>query len=441
MRFYYRDIEQAELATLYEQSKDCARMAVLTGKRRIGKTSLAEKFAQNHEHIYLFCAKKSEPLLVQEHLEEIQSHFNVPVIGTLSEFRHIFSLLINLAREKRITVIIDEFQEFFSINPSVYSDIQNLWDKNKKTCKLNVIFIGSVYSLMYKIFENNSQPLFGRADRIIRLMPFTVNQLHHILSDNKLDHIEQLIDYYLFTGGIPKYIDLLITNHRKNRDEIIDFILQPNSPLLDEGKLVLIEEFGKNYGIYFSILELIARGKTSRAEIESIIQKDVGGYLDRLESDYHVIAKIRPINAKPEGKLVRYQIIDNFLRFWFFFIYKNKTAIENENFDHVKKIFERDINAFSGKTLEHLFTRLFIESKQFNQIGQYWESGQKNEIDLVAINELEKRLVIAEIKRNASKISIPKLKLKAKKLIASYPDYHIEWLALSPENISEWLEK
>ena len=219
----------------------------------------------------------------------------------------------------------------------------------------------------------------------------------------------------------------------------INFILRANSPLLEEGKAVLIEEFGKNYGIYFSILELIARGKTSRTEIEAIINKDVGGYLDRMENDYNLLEKMRPINAKPEGKLVRYLIRDNFLRFWFFFIYKNKTAIENENFPHVIQIFERDHKVFSGHTLEKLFRALFIESMQFNQVGSYWEFGQTNEIDLVAINDLEKRLVIAEIKRNKSKISIPKLKAKAEKLIAKYPHYKIEWLALSIEDIPQWL--
>ena len=88
-------------------------------------------------------------------------------------------------------------------------------------------------------------------------------------------------------------------NPSSSEQSIIDFILSPGSPLLDEGKDVLIEEFGKEYGIYFSILELISSGKTSRSEIESVLQKDIGGYLDRLDKDYAVINKFKPINAKP----------------------------------------------------------------------------------------------------------------------------------------------
>ena len=65
---------------------------------------------------------------------------------------------------------------------------------------------------------------------------------------------------------------------------IIDYYFTENSPFIDEGKIILIEEFGKEYGTYFSILELMAEGRTSRTEIESILEKNIGGYLDKLDS-------------------------------------------------------------------------------------------------------------------------------------------------------------
>lgn len=100
---------------------------------------------------------------------------------------------------------------------------------------------------------------------------------------------------------------------------------------------MLIEEFGKEYGMYFSILELISVGKTRRNEIESILQKNVGGYLERLEKDYAVSKKFKPINAKPESKLQKYHIKDLFLKFWFRFIYCNRTAVETGNFTYIKR--------------------------------------------------------------------------------------------------------
>lgn len=82
------------------------------------------------------------------------------------EYRHVFRLLMEISKTEQIVLIIDEFQEFYNINQSVYSDIQN-------QTKAQLIFIGSVYSLMHKIFQNSKEPLFGRADRYIYLKPFS----------------------------------------------------------------------------------------------------------------------------------------------------------------------------------------------------------------------------------------------------------------------------
>ncbi len=201
---------------------------------------------------------------------------------------------------------------------------------------------------------------------------------------------QSLFDYYLFTGGTPKYVDLLVTSDANDYKSILDFILRPNSPFLQEGKNVLIEEFGKEYNTYFSILQLIAIGKTGRGEIESILQRNIGGYLDRLLVDYAIISKHNPIDAKENTKLQKYKMIDNFLNFWFRFIYRYYSTIENENFDYVKDIVNRDYQCYCGVILERFYQDLFWLTKQYNRIGSYWEKGKQNEIDLVAINDLER---------------------------------------------------
>jgi AAA+ ATPase superfamily predicted ATPase len=81
---------------------------------------------------------------------------------------------MGLAKTQHYVLIIDEFQEFYRVNPAVYSEVQNLWDQYKRESTVHVVFIGSIYSLMIKIFQNNKEPLFGRADRIMYLKPFSV---------------------------------------------------------------------------------------------------------------------------------------------------------------------------------------------------------------------------------------------------------------------------
>ena len=449
MKFYDREKELGELNKLLGQRKNTAshreptgRMAVLTGRRRVGKTLLSLEFIGNQKHLYFFVAKKSEALLCEEYIGEIKRLFNnIPVIGEIRSFKDVFQLLIQIAEKERLTLIVDEFQEFYNINPAIYSEIQKLWDLHKNHCRLNVIFIGSVYSLMHKIFQNSKEPLFNRADRIFSVGPFTIRTMNDILHDYKVKDPRVLFDYYVLTGGMPKYIDLLVENKVFSLEEIVDFMIESNSPFINEGKNLLIEEFGKEYGTYFSILELISLGKTGRSEIESILETNVGGYLDRLEKDYAIIAKYKPMNAKSNSRSQKYRIVDNFLNFWFRFIYRNRSAIETGNFNYVKDIIKRDYDTYCGRVLERYFHDLFAETNQYNRIGSYWEKGNKNEIDLVAINDMQKKCVVAEVKMKKEKVNLEQLKQKAKRIEKSYSQYKFEWLSLGPEDAAHYISK
>jgi AAA+ ATPase superfamily predicted ATPase len=434
LKFYGRKNEIKELEILFKQSKNNAKMSVITGRRRIGKTLLSLSIAKRHKYIYLFVAKKSEKLLCIEYLEEIKSNFDIPIVGEIVTFKEIFNLLLEISKNTHFTLIIDEFQEFYNINPSIYSEMQHLWDINKNECKINIILIGSIYSLMSKIFQDSKEPLFGRAERIIYLKPFKISTMKNILSDYNIFNNKVLFDYYIFTGGIPKYIDLLVANKAFKHNKIVDFILSENSPFINEGKNLLIEEFGKEYSTYFSILELISLGRTRRSEIESILEKTIGGHLNRLEKDYRVISKYKPVLTKQNTRLQKYRIADKFLEFWFRFIYRNYSAIESGNYNYVKEIFKRDYLTYSGKLLEDFFLDLFAETSKYNIIGPYWERGNQNEIDFFAINEMKKTVKIADIKLNKSKININVLKRKSKRIISQLSDYKIEWIGLSIED-------
>lgn len=431
MQFYFRDAEINELELLWEQSSQSSRMTVITGKRRVGKTSLALHYAQDKPYVYLFVAKKTEPLLCQTYANEIRQKLGITIHGKVESFIDILKVLFEYATKHQVTVIVDEFQEFLNINSSIYSELQALWDLNKQQTKMNLIFIGSVFSMIKKIFEDSHEPLFGRADRIINLKPFSIFDIKSILKDYKISSLESLFDFYVLTGGVPKYLDLLLTNKVKTRKNIIDFMLAENSPFLNEGRNQLIEEFGKDYNVYFSILELMARGKTSASEIESIIQKNVSAYLSKLESYYSVIQKFKPIDAKPEAKLQKYIINDNFLKFWFNYFHRNRDAIEIKNFDYIKEIIEKDYASYAGRILEKFFVELLASTGEFNRIGSYWERGHKNEIDIVAINDTKKHILLAEVKSNKDKNSLNQLQYRATKLLKRYHNYEIEYKLLS----------
>ena len=199
----------------------------------------------------------------------------------------------------------------------------------------------------------------------------------------------------------------------------------------------MIDEFGKEYGNYFSILSLIASGKTARAEMESIMEMQIGGFLDRLEQEFGLIKKVRPILAKPNSRSLKYEIEDHFLRFWFRFIYKNRSAIEAGNIGYIRSVVARDYATFSGKTLERFFIDRLKALQIYNQIGTYWEKQNTNEIDIVAIDDLNKHILLAEVKRNPEKIQLELLKQKAAKIIETYPQYQFTYAAYVLDQIRQ----
>ncbi len=440
MKFYNREEELSELKSLWKQTDGSGKLTVITGRRRLGKTLLATEFAKEHSFIYLFVEKKPEILLCEDWLLQLRQELPFPIVGEIRRFKDLFMLLLEYAKKEKIIVIIDEFQEFYHINPSVYSEIQNLWDAYKASCRMLLITIGSVYSLMHKIFEDSGEPLFGRADRILQLSPFSISTLSSLLKDHNVSALQELFDFYVLTGCVPKYLDLLMTNGIKSKNDILAFMLRDFSPFLEEGKYSLVEEFGKEYGAYFAILELMSVGKTSRSELESILQRDIGGYLERLERSYSLIYRIVPLNEKPGSRSIKFAIKDPFLNFWFRFIYKNRSAIELKNFDYVRKVIDRDFSAYAGRFLERFFLELIAKQKKYNYLGTYWEGKNLNEIDIVGINDLDKELLIAEVKINPKKLNLFDLQLKAQNLIKQYPNYRVQWAGLSLENAKEYLQ-
>ena len=162
-------------------------------------------------------------------------------------------------------------------------------------------------------------------------------------------------------------------------------------------------------------------------EIESLLETTVGPHLEKLENDFEIIQRHSPVLAKPGSRLVRYRIADAFLAFWFRFIYSSRSAIEIRNFSFVCKIIERDYTTWSGLWLEELIRQILADSGEYNLIGSYWERGNTNEIDIVAINDLDKTALIAEVKRNPKNIRLTKLEEKAHRLTLQLKNYEISY--------------
>lgn len=213
---------------------------------------------------------------------------------------------------------------------------------------------------------------------------------------------------------------------------MLDYVCRQDSYFLTEGKDLLNQEFSGDFTTYFSILQVIANGKTKRSEIDSVLHKDMGTYLQNLESRYELINRMKPLLAKKNGKVTAYEIHDNFLRFWFRFIYPYQSLIERNLFSLLRSNIENNYEGFTGRTLERYFQDKFMETEQFTQIGNWWDRKGENEIDLIAINEFTHTGLIAEIKRNVHKLSMSKLQEKIAILPKKdFGEYEFETIGLS----------
>jgi AAA+ ATPase superfamily predicted ATPase len=289
---------------------------------------------------------------------------------------------------------------------------------------------------MMKIFENNKEPLFGRLTSKIVLKPFSISVIKEILKDHYPRYTaEDLLFLYTLTGGVSHYIALLMNAKATTFKKMLDFVTRPDSPFLSEGKELLVSEFGRDYNTYFSILQLIATGKTKQNEIDSIIGKNTGAYLANLENQYSLIVKNKPMFSKPESRNAHWSIGDNFLHFWFRFIYPNQTLIEMGKFDLLKLYIANNYEQYSGLLLEKYFRQKFAEEETITSIGNFWNKNGENEIDLIALNDFDKTATIAEIKRNYQKINLQTLAIKTAVIQKQLAKYEVSLKALSLNDV------
>jgi AAA+ ATPase superfamily predicted ATPase len=431
MKFYNREKELSKLSEIASLSLQKSHMVVISGRRRVGKTELIRRFSEGQKNLlYLFVSKKKPHILLEEFRDLLSER--IPMIKAVSfrSFEDFFAFLFSYMKEHRLIIVFDEFQNFEFVDPSVFSIIQKHWDKEKDGIKGAFIFIGSVFTLMQKIFEGKKEPLFGRATSRLYVEPLDPDALTEILFDHHIDPAVHLPFYFTLFGGIPKYYFIADRYHLfgKSQGEIIRRLYcETDAPLQNEGKELLIEEFGKNYHLYFSILQVIAGGETQMARIADgagINVNSISKYLDELTSYYKVLERRTPVTElKHETKTGRYHIKDPALRFWFRYIFKNQSLIEIGDEKGLTEKILNDLPTFMGSSSEDLIRALLLKRNmedtlpfKFNRLGGFWTKKGDVEIDIVAINDDEGKVLFGECKLKGgrfTKAEAQRLKEKA----------------------------
>lgn len=390
MNFYNR---KKELAFFSSQTHvDEKKMIVLYGRRRVGKTALLKKIFPDAE--YFFVDTRSSETLLKDFSKRI-------INGQFDSWEAFFR---NILKEKKV-IIFDEFQNFAKIDKSVFSILQKVWDENNTTAKL--IFCGSYIGMMKKIFMDSKEPLFGRSDFNIQLKTFSFLNTFEMLSDFGYN-FEETVIWYALLGGIPHYLWRL-KNKIELFEELNNLFFSDFAPFKEEGKNLLIGEFGSQHPGYFSVLKSISDKELGMGEIadkSGLKNNTAAKYVSELINYYDILEPVHDFfSTSNRGK--RYRIKDNFLAFWFRYIYSNYDRVEfnpesaflyaKENLmSRVGYVFEDIIK--SSLPLLHKYDLIpFLP----DTIGKTWgkvpyEKGKSYEIDIVG--EKNNQLLVMECK-------------------------------------------
>lgn len=374
---------------------------LIKGRRRIGKTRLV--YESFNDYIYAFIWPDKS---LQWILERISEEKNLPLFSRFSD-------LLNYLLDTGKVVIFDEFQNLYNIDKSLLGEFQNIIDTRERQGKpIRFTALGSSYTMIKKVFQDYSSPLYGRLSDIITLDYLPVIQLYKSLRVT----LEDFIKLWSVFEGVPYYYEFL-NFEKKPEENIIQLILNKHAPLQEEGKVLVSMEFGQDSKIYTTILSAIASGKTRLGEISSVFGEKATNtikYLDTLRKDFNLVRRETPILEDPtKSKNGIYEVRDNFLSFWYYFVDKRRDYIEQERFSEFISQFTRDFPAFVGRKFEKFIIGLIKGGiipigERFEKIGRQWgriepkarkvHDQQVYEIDILMENPKERKLLLGECK-------------------------------------------
>jgi Holliday junction resolvase-like predicted endonuclease len=249
-----------------------------------------------------------------------------------------------------------------------------------------------------------------------------------------------MLMFYAMTGGVPRYMELLTSSGCSDVESFKKFLFsQASSWYRQDGYVILGNEFRMESSAYFSLLRAIAYGKTQWSELQNEVSTNLAPYMSRLETQFNLLKKNYPFGKESSGRGTRYLLTDEYFRFWFKFIEPMTFAslYESSQWKLSEGLFDKAWPDFCGRTLENWFLKDYSESGEWTAVGQWWDKKGENEIDLIAVNELEDKIQFAEIKRNPKKICLEKLKEKAEVFIRNnsrYKNFDISFNSLSLVN-------
>lgn len=419
-QFVDRELEMETLQNEYE--RDGSALVVLYGRRRVGKTTLISEFIKGKKALFFLASEEAEAQNRNAFKEKVAELIDSDLLrnADIKNWDVLFKTIMDTPFDSKPVIVLDEFQYLGKANPAFPSIFQRIWEEILKDKSVMVILCGSLISMMESQTLAYGSPLYGRRTAQIRLKQIPFGYYHEFFPNKSR---KELIEMYAVTGGVPKYIELF-SESKDIYSAIQKCVLNRSGYLYDEPHFLLQQEVSE-VGSYFSIIKAIAAGNSKLSAISSILEiksTSLTKYLKTL-IDLDILEREVPITEEnPEkSKKGLYKIKDNYLRFWFAFVYPNMSFIES---GHSRIVMSKIRNSLVKNHIAFVYEDVCKERMwdlngegawpfNFTKIGRYWDS--KDEIDIVALDPEGKNLILGECKYWAEPVGVSVLRdLEAK---------------------------
>lgn len=413
--FVGREKELAELNELYRQ--DQFHLFILYGRRRVGKTTLLNEFSKGKDTIFYSAEQSNDRMNLEKFSEQVFEHYQEETLEPFSSWENALTYIHNRQEGKRLLLILDEFPYLVRKNKGLLSIFQHLIDHRLQFGRLFLVLCGSYMGFMEKEVLGAKSPIFGR-----RTGQLQMKTLDYKTGAEFLDGFskEEKLKLYGAFGGTPLYLRQV--QEEKNFEENMKQAFLKVTSYLYEEPLLLLRQEVQEPGIYCAVIEAIAEGRTKANEIATRTGEEQAKCIKYIQTlcELGILYKETPFGEKDSARRTLYGISDFMFRFWYRYVFRNRTLLETGAQDVVwKKRIEPDYQNYMGVVFEKVCKEYLLRKNSrgelpflFTAIGRWWgndpENHRQTEIDLVAKDGSD--YLICECKWREEALNLPVLR-------------------------------